>query len=329
MTSFSAFRVEIPDAGKPPECHIRQLRFDDLSPGDTIIKVAFAGVNYKDALAANGQGKIVRDYPRITGIDLSGHVVSSANQQLKEGDPVVVHGFGLGVEHDGGHAQYARVSSDWVLPLPDGLSLREAATLGAAGYTAALALHWMEMCGLSPDHGEIAVTGATGGVASIAIDILNHCGYQAVAITGKHAAHDYLKKLGAARAIAVPDLEPSGPLASGQWAGAIDSVGGSVLAWLLRTTKPEGIITAFGNAGGANLSTSVFPFILRGVKLLGINAGGPMALRRKIWDKLATEYRPDHLNDICQVISLHSLPHVTKQMLERKTTGRNVIDMAL
>ncbi|HBP30389.1 MAG: acrylyl-CoA reductase family protein [Advenella sp.] len=329
MTSFSAFRLEIPGAQTPPESHIRQLQVDDLSPGDTVIKVAFAGVNYKDALAANGQGKIVRDYPRISGIDLSGHVVSSANGQLKEGDPVVVHGFGLGVEHDGGHAQYARVSSDWVLPLPAGLSLREAATLGAAGYTAALALHWMEMCGLCPDQGEIAVTGATGGVASIAIDILNHCGYQAVAITGKHAAHDYLKKLGAARVMAVPDLAPNGPLASGQWAGAIDSVGGPVLAWLLRTTKPEGIITAFGNAGGASLSTSVFPFILRGVKLLGINAGGPMALRREIWDKLATVYRPDHLDDICQVVSLRSLPQVTKQMLERKTTGRNVIDMAL
>ncbi|HLU02552.1 MAG TPA: zinc-binding dehydrogenase, partial [Advenella sp.] len=159
--------------------------------------------------------------------------------------------------------------------------------------------------------------------------ILNHCGYQVVAITGKHAAHDYLKKLGAARVIPVPDLESGGPLASGQWAGAIDSVGGSVLAWLLRTTKPEGIITAFGNAGGAELSTSVFPFILRGVKLLGINAGGPIALRRKIWTKLATVYRPDHLNDICHVISLHDLPQVTKKMLERKTTGRHVIDMAL
>lgn len=329
MTTFSAFRVEIPGAGEPANSHIRHLHIDQLSPGDTLIKVAFAGVNYKDALAANGQGKIIRDYPRVSGIDLSGHIVSSANRQLKEGDPVVVHGFGLGVEHDGGHAQYARVSSDWVLPLPAGLSLCEAATLGAAGYTAALALHWMELCGLSPEQGEVAVTGATGGVASIAIDILNHCGYQAVAITGKHAAHDYLKKLGAARVIAVPDLEPSGPLASGQWAGAIDSVGGAVLAWLLRTTKPEGIITAFGNAGGAHLDASVFPFILRGVKLLGINAGGPMALRREIWNKLATVYRPNHLDDICQVISLDSLPQVTKQMLERKSTGRNVIDMAL
>ncbi len=329
MTSFSAFRLEVSDADKPPESHIRQLQIEDLSQGDTLIKVAFAGVNYKDALAANGQGKIVRHYPRITGIDLSGHIVSSANRQLKEGDPVVVHGFGLGVEHDGGHAQYARVSSDWILPLPAGLSLRDAATLGAAGYTAGLSLHWMEMCGLTPDHGEVAVTGATGGVASIAIDILNHCGYQAVAITGKRDQHAYLKKLGAARIMAVPDLESGGPLASGQWAGAIDSVGGPTLAWLLRTTKPEGVITAFGNAGGANLSTSVFPFILRGVKLLGINAGGPIALRRKIWDKLATIYRPDHLDDIGQVISLASLPQVTKDMLERKTTGRKVIDMTL
>lgn len=329
MISFPAFRVDVSETDKKAQGTLRHLSIDDLSPGDTVIKVAYSGVNYKDALAAHGQGKIIRRYPRISGIDLTGHIVASADDQLKEGDAVIVHGFGLGVEHDGGHAHYARVPSDWVLPLPAGLDLRDAATLGAAGFTAGLALHWMERCGLRPDQGEVAVTGATGGVASIAIDILAHCGYQAVAITGKMSSESYLKKLGAARVIPIPALDASGPLASGQWAGAIDSVGGQMLAWLLSTTRSEGIVTAFGNAGGAELATSVFPFILRGVKLLGINAGSPMPLRREVWEKLATVYRPDHLDEICQLIPLAALAQTTENMLARRTVGRTVIDMNL
>lgn len=323
---FQAWRLHAGAAGEPPQGRFETLTADQLSAGDTLIKVAYAGLNYKDALAQAGRGGIVRDYPRIGGIDLSGTVVHSADPALSPGQEVVVHGFGIGVDCDGGYAEFARVRHDWVLPLPAGIGLRDAAVLGAAGYTAALSLHWMEHCGLTPAHGDVLVTGATGGVASVAIDILSQRGYRVCAMTGKPDAADYLRSLGAHEVIAPPD--PSAgikPLMSARWAGVIDSVGGALLAHALACVKPDGVAAAFGNAGGAELPTSVIPFILRGIKLLGINANSPMPLRREVWNKLAGEYRPAHLDLIARVIEPRQLPQALAALLERGSTGRSVV----
>lgn len=323
---FQAYRLHAGAPGEPPQGRYDTLTVDQLSAGDTLIKVAYAGLNYKDALAQAGRGGIIREYPRIGGIDLSGTVVHSADPALAPGQEVVVHGFGIGVECDGGYAEYARVRHDWVLPLPAGIGLRDAAVLGAAGYTAALSLHWMEHCGLTPDHGEVLVTGATGGVAGVAIDILSQRGYRVCAMSGKPDAADYLRSLGAQEVIAPPDPSaPIKPLMSARWAGVIDSVGGPLLAHALASLKPDGVAAAFGNAGGADLPTSVIPFILRGVKLLGINANSPMPLRRQVWNKLAAEYRPARLDLIARVIAPRELPQALTALLERGRTGRSVV----
>lgn len=323
---FQAYRLHAGAPGEPPQGRYDTLTVDQLSAGDTLIKVAYAGLNYKDALAQAGRGGIIREYPRIGGIDLSGTVVHSADPALAPGQEVVVHGFGIGVECDGGYAEYARVRHDWVLPLPAGIGLRDAAVLGAAGYTAALSLHWMEHCGLTPDYGEVLVTGATGGVAGVAIDILSQRGYRVCAMSGKPDAADYLRSLGAQEVIAPPDPSaPIKPLMSARWAGVIDSVGGPLLALALASLKPDGVAAAFGNAGGADLPTTVIPFILRGVKLLGINANSPMPLRRQVWNKLAAEYRPAHLDLIARVIAPRELPQALTALLERGSTGRSVV----
>lgn len=324
---FQGYRLHAAaGAGAAPAGRFDTLRVDDLSPGDTLIKIAYAGLNYKDALAQAGRGNIIRDYPRIGGIDFSGTVVHSADPALPPGQQVVVHGFGVGVDVDGGFAEYARVRHDWVLPLPAGISLRDAAVLGAAGYTAALSLHWMEHCGLTPAHGDVLVTGATGGVAGVAIDILSQRGYRVCAMSGKPEAEDYLRSLGAADVIAPPDLStPVKPLMSARWAGVIDSVGGPLLAHALASLRPDGVAAAFGNAGGAELPTTVIPFILRGVKLLGINANSPMPLRRELWQKLAAEYRPSRLDLIARVITPQDLPQALTALLERGSTGRSVV----
>ncbi|MPS81634.1 MAG: acryloyl-CoA reductase [Achromobacter sp.] len=326
IPTFQAYRLHAGPNGAPPEGRFDTLQENDLSPGDTLIRVAYAGLNYKDALAQAGRGNVIRDYPRIGGIDLSGTVVHSADPTLAPGQQVVVHGFGIGVDCDGGYAQYARVPHDWVLPLPDGISLRDAAVLGAAGYTAALSLHWMEHCGLTPEQGDVLVTGATGGVAGIAIDILSQRGYRVCAMSGKPDAAAYLRSLGAADVIAPPDLSgPVKPLMSARWAGVVDSVGGPLLAHALATLRPDGVAAAFGNAGGADLPTSVIPFILRGAKLLGINANSPMPLRRALWQRLATDYRPARLDLAARVIAPEDLPRALAAMLERGSTGRSVV----
>ncbi|MFF7395378.1 acryloyl-CoA reductase [Achromobacter sp. NPDC008082] len=333
---FKAYRLHGGADGAPPQGRFDTLSIDELSAGDTVIKVAYAGLNYKDALAQAGRGNIVRAYPRIGGIDLSGTVLRSAAPALAPGQHVVVHGFGIGVDADGGYAEYARVPHEWVLPLPAGISLRDAAVLGAAGYTAALSLHWMEHCGLAPDQGDVLVTGATGGVAGIAIDILTQRGYRVCAMSGKPGAEDYLRSLGAAEVIAPPDFSapnlsaptlsaPLKPLMRARWAGVIDSVGGSLLAHALASLRPDGVAAAFGNAGGAELPTTVIPFILRGVKLLGINANSPMPLRRALWQKLAGDYRPSRLDLIARVIEPQDLPQALSALLERGSTGRSVV----
>ncbi|MEJ8846597.1 oxidoreductase [Variovorax rhizosphaerae] len=305
-----------------------ELTTSDLSPGDVLIEVAYSSINYKDALASKGLNGIIRTWPRIGGIDLTGTVLESEDARWKAGDEVVVHGFGIGVDHDGGHAQRARVSGDWCMRIPNGFSLFDAAVLGAAGYTAGYSLHLMELNGLAPEQGPVLVTGATGGVASVAIDMLSRRGYKVTAMSGKPEAVPYLQSLGASEVIGRidPQAKPK-PLEKGQWAGAVDSVGGDTLAWLTRTALPGGVIAAFGNAGGAELNTTVLPFILRGVSLLGINANSPMPLREVVWQKMANEYRPAHLAKIAHVIGLEDLPEWLDRTLEGKVRGRTVIDM--
>lgn len=326
MHTFKAFRLL---AGDPaPQRQIVGLSLDDLSPGNVVIKVAYSSINYKDALASKGLNAIIRNWPRIGGIDLVGTVVESADDRFKVDDEVVVHGFGIGVDHDGGHAQMARVPGEWVLRVPEGLSLFDAAVIGAAGYTAAYSLHLMELNGLVPGQGPVLVDGATGGVGSVAIDMLAQRGYRVTAMSGKANETPYLLSLGATDVVGriEPSVNPK-PLEKAQWAGAVDSVGGDTLAWLTRTMLPGGVIAAFGNAGGAELATTVLPFILRGIRLLGVNANSPMPLREKIWNSLAREYRPQHLAQIAHVISMDELPTYLDRTLAGQARGRTVIDM--
>ena len=327
MTSFQAYRLF--DTGGKPDGRLVTMRPDALPPGEVLIRTAYASVNYKDALAAHGKNKIIRQYPRIGGIDLVGTVAESGDSRLRTGDSVIVHGFGVGVDHDGGYAEYARMPADWVLPLPAGLTLREAAIVGVAGYTAALSIHLMELNGLAPAAGKIAVNGATGGVASIAIDMLASAGYQVTAITGKPEEADYLAAIGA-REVLSREAAAAGkrPLEEPRWAGAVDSLGGAALDGLIRTTQPQGVIAAFGNAAGAELNTSVLPFILRGVRLIGVNANSPMPLRRQVWGRIAGPLKPRHLATIAQEIRLQQLPETFQRLLDAKGRGRYVVVLA-
>ncbi|MCE7528225.1 MULTISPECIES: acryloyl-CoA reductase [unclassified Polynucleobacter] len=323
---FKAFRLHSIDGVVTRK--IESIQLDSLSPGNVIIKVAFSSINYKDALASKGLNNIVREWPRISGIDLTGIVVESHDLRFSPGDEVLVNGCGIGVDHDGGHAEYARVNADWVMKLPSGLTLLDAATIGVAGYTAGLSLDLMELNGLNTQGGPILVTGATGGVATIAIDMLSQRGYQVTAMSGKPNETAYLKNLGASEVIGRISPESSfKPLEKAQWAGAIDSVGGYTLSWLTRVMQTSGIIAAFGNAGGAELDTTVVPFILRGIRLIGINANSPMNIREKIWKKIANEYRPTHLKEIASIIGIEKLAHHLDLTLAGKSKGRIVIDM--
>jgi len=325
--SFKAFRLHSSDGVVTRK--IESIQLDSLSPGNVVIKVAFSSINYKDALASKGLNNIVREWPRISGIDLTGTIIESWDSRFSPGDEVLVNGYGIGVDHDGGHAQYARVNAAWVMKLPLGLTLLDAATIGVAGYTAGLSLDLMELNGLNPQGGPILVTGATGGVATIAIDMLSQKGYQVTAMSGKQNEAEYLKKLGASEVIGriTSDVKFK-PLEKAQWAGAIDSVGGSTLSWLTRVMQTNGIIAAFGNAGGAELDTTVIPFILRGVRLIGINANSPMDIREKVWKKIASEYRPTHLNEIATIIGIEELPYYLDLTLAGKSKGRIVIDLS-
>ncbi|SDP72282.1 acrylyl-CoA reductase family protein [Desulforhopalus singaporensis] len=324
MKKFSAFRIkenEGKGSGEIVECAI-----DELDAGDVVIKTAYAGVNYKDALAGLGMAKIIERYPCIGGIEAVGVVVESKSAAFKEGDKVIVHGRGIGVKHDGGFSEYVRVPAEWVIPLPRNLEMLEAATLGVAGHTAAVSINEMERNGLKPENGPIAVTGATGGAASLSIDMLSGLGYEVVAVTRKKQLHDYLNKLGARRIIATPeDVAVTRHLEKGEWAGAIDTTGGHVLAWLLRTTAPDGVIASFGNTAGIELQTTVFPFILRGVRLLGINSNTEIPFRKLIWERMATDLKPRHIKDIVKLITFGDLPEFMRGMLKGETQGRYVV----
>jgi acrylyl-CoA reductase (NADPH) len=327
MEKFPAFRIF--SEGERVRGRVTEMTLEELSPGAVVFRNAFASVNYKDALAATGAGKIIRSFPRVGGIDAAGTVQSSLDPRFKAGEEVICTSYEFGVSHDGGYAQYCRVPADWVVPLPKGLTLYEAAALGVAGYTAGLAMELLELNGMAPHGGKVLVNGATGGVATLAIDTLAKLGYHVVAVTGKDAEHDLLKKLGAQEVLSRRELEMgTRPLEKGLWAAAFDSVGGEQLAWLTRTMQAGGLIASFGNAGGIELKTTVLPFILRGVRLIGVNSGDtPMPLRCKVWGRLASDLKPRHLDRIAHVITLEGLPGYFDRMLKGEIRGRAVVKL--
>jgi acrylyl-CoA reductase (NADPH) len=326
MQSFRAFRIHQED--RKIVARMETIGLNDLAEGEVVVKVRYSTINYKDALAATGAGKILRRYPLVGGIDLAGEVVSSSDPQFQPGQKVLVTGCELSETRDGGYAEYARLKGDSVVPIPAGLDEFQAMAIGTAGYTAALAVHRMEQNDQRPDGGEIVVTGATGGVGSIAVDILAARGYRVVAVTGKQSSVDYLQRLGAARVLLRDQIDTgSRPLEEAQFAGAIDNVGGELLTWLTRTVKFWGNIASIGLAASPELKTTVMPFILRGVNLLGINSVyTPRPLRLQVWQRLATDLKPRHLDSIVtRTISFEQLPGAFGDYLQAGVTGRTVV----
>ena len=329
MEKFKAYRIR--EVDKKIVARFEELALEDLDQGEVVVRVAYSSVNYKDALAATGAGKIIRRFPCVGGIDLAGTVTESIDPRFKRGDAVICTSYDLGVAHDGGYAEYARIPADWAVPMPKGMSLFEAMALGTAGYTAGLAVTRMEANGLKPANGPVIVSGATGGVGSIAIDILSRLGYHVVALTGKDGETDYLRKLGAKEVLSRKSLDLSKikPLDRATWAGAIDNLGGEVLAWMASTMMQDGTIASIGLAASMNLNTTVAPFILRGVSLLGIDSGStPMPLRREIWGRLASDMRPQHLKEMTRTIPFDELPRAFDSLLKGAAKGRVVVDMA-
>ncbi len=325
MDKCKAFRIF--NENNKIEGRIADVPVADPGAGEVLFKTAYSSVNFKDALAATGTGKIIRNFPLTGGIDAAGIVVSSGDSRFKEGDEIICTSYDMGVAHDGGYAEFCRVPADWVVPLPQGLTLFEAMALGTAGYTAGLAITLLEQNEMQPANGKVLVNGATGGVASLCIDMLAKLGYQVTALTGKDSEHAFLKTLGATEILSRNSLElGSRPLEKTMWAAAFDSIGGEHLAWLTRTMQPSGMIASFGNAGGIELKTTVLPFILRGVRLIGVDSGfTPMALRRRVWARLATDLKPRHLQDIASTITMNDLPGYFGKMLKGETRGRAVV----
>jgi acrylyl-CoA reductase (NADPH) len=327
MDKFKAFRIHTEN--DRANGRFEQLTLDEIDPGDVVIRTAYSAVNYKDAMAAHGIGKNIRpDPPCIGGVDMAGVVVESADPRFEPGAPVIVTNFALGASHDGGYSEIVRVPPDWVVPLPDGISLREAMGLGSAGLTAALAVQRLEANGLTPEAGPVAVSGATGAVGSLSVDILAKRGYRVAAITGKDDQHDYLRGIGAAEVISRHSLEfDKRPLATTRWAGAVDTVGVDMLAWLTKTMDFHGSIAVCGGAAGFGLQTTVLPFILRAIDYLGVNVTRSldMETRLVLWQRLATDLRPDHLDEIIRTIPFDGLPKAFDDMVAAKTTGRVVV----
>ena len=325
MSTFKAVRVT-QGADKAVAAALVDATIDELGAGEVVIAARFASINYKDALAVTGRGRIMTRFPCIAGIDVAGVVESSTDARFHVGDPVFVNGFGLGVSHDGGFSERVRVPADWVIPVPQGMTLLDVGTMGVAGFTAALAIHLMELNGLAPGGGRVLVNGATGGCGSIGIDMLARRGYEVVALTGKAASRDYLLDLGAAEVLVRGEFEMGKKaLEKAQFAGALDSIGGEQLSWLTRSMMENGVIGAFGNAGGADLATSVFPFILRGVRLIGVNSNAPMAVRQQVWARVATDLRPRHLDRVGFPITLDQVIEHCSRSVEGQVQGRAIV----
>ena len=329
MTTLKAYRI-FNENGKVAG-RFTDMKLDELDAGDVVIRVAYSSVNFKDALAATGAGKIIRRFPCVGGVDLSGTVVESDDARFKKGDAVIATSYDIGVAHDGGYAGYARIPAAWVLPMPKGLDLFEAMALGTAGYTAALAVERMEHEGLKPANGPVIVTGATGGVGSIAVDILSACGYRVVALTGKEAESDYLKRIGAAEVMLRSSLDLSRikPIDKATWAGAVDNLGGDVLSWIASTMQVGGTLASIGLAASHTFNTTVMPFILRGVSLLGVDSvNTPMALREKVWRRLGTDLKPRRLQSIANTVNFADLPGVFEKVMKSLVRGRTVVKIS-
>ena len=324
--NFKAYRIH--QEGGRIAARFVEMAVADLTPGTVVIRTQYSSINYKDALAATGKGRILRRFPLNGGIDCAGAVESSNDRRFRKGQKVVVTGSGLGEETDGGFAARVRVGGDWVIPIPRGLDAKRAMQIGTAGFTAALAITRLEHHGLRPKGGPVVVTGATGGVGSMAIDMLSRRGYEVVAVTGKVDAQRYLESLGAHTVLLRQQIDlGTRPLERAQWQGAIDNVGGELLTWLTRTTDWWGGIASIGLAGSHELRTTVMPFILRGVSLLGVNSmATPRALRLKVWKRLASDLKPRHLDlSAARTIRFEELPGAFGAYLDGTVTGRTVV----
>lgn len=329
MTKFKAYRIFEED-GKVASRFV-ELQLDELDPGEVVIKVAYSSVNFKDALAATGTGKIIRRFPCNGGIDLSGTVEESSDPRFKSGDAVIATSYDIGVSRDGGYAEYCRVPADWVVPMPAGLDAYSAMVLGTAGFTAGLAVARMEHEGLKPANGPVIVDGATGGVGSVAVDILAGAGYNVVALTGKAAETDYLKKLGATEVMLRSDLDLAKirPLGKETWAGAVDNLGGDILSWIASTMKTGGALASIGLAASHEFKTTVMPFILRGVSLVGIDSvNAVMEVRKNVWQRLATDLKPRHLDDMATTIAFDDLAGAFDNILKAQAKGRTVVKIS-
>jgi acrylyl-CoA reductase (NADPH) len=327
MEKFKAFRIRDQD-GKV-DARFTECSLDELDPGEVVIRVSYSTINYKDALAATGKGRILLRPTCIGGVDLAGTVVSSKDSRLAPGQEVLATGYALGVKHDGGYAQYARVPGDWVYPLPPGLTTWDAMALGTAGFTAAFAIIRMEENGLAPKNGPVIVDGATGGVGSVAIAALARLGYEVVALTGKQSETEYLRGLGA-REIKLRselDLKKIRPLEKAIYAGAVDNLGGDILSWMCSSMKFGGTVASIGLAASSELKTTVMPFILRGVSLLGINSTDvpSRAQHEQVWRRLATDLRPPQLSTMARTIPFDELPSAFDDFITGRVKGRVVV----
>lgn len=308
---------------------VEQISFRDLPAEDTLVRVRYSTINYKDALAVTGRGKICRSLPMACGIDLAGEVEESSNPAWKKGDKIIVNGYGMSERYWGGYSEFARVKSEWLVRLPDAFTLEQSMAIGTAGYTAMLCVHALEDSGVAPGNGEIVVSGATGGVGSVAILLLARLGYNVVGVSGKADASDYLKSLGAKSAIDRSELDRRPrPLESERWAGAVDSVGSTTLATILAQMKYDGVVAACGLAGGADLPTTVMPFILRGVTLRGVDSVmAPQARRQRAWNRLSEILEIGKLVDVYRKIGLGDVPQAAEDLLLGRIKGRLVVDI--
>ena len=326
VEKFKAFVVDQDDNGIVSNSY-KELTKDDLPEGDVLIKVHYSGINYKDALATQDHNKIVKQYPMVPGIDLAGTIEETNAPGFEVGDKVIVTSYDLGVSHYGGFSEYARVNSEWVIELPEDLTLEEAMIYGTAGYTAGLAIEQLEKSGMSIEGKEVLVRGATGGVGTISLLMLNNLGYDVIASTGRDDAEEKLKKLGAKEVIGRLPEDNSKPLEKRTWQAAIDPVGGENLPYIVKRLDNNGSVALIGMTGGNNFETTVFPFILRGASIIGIDSVfTPIKLRKRVWRRLAKDLKPQQLHDIKHVISFDEIPKAIDQVINHNNTGRIVID---
>ncbi|MBC2254837.1 acryloyl-CoA reductase [Listeria ivanovii] len=326
MKSFQALFIE--KEQENTSLHFRETNIDTLPENDVIIEVHYSGINYKDGLAVLPDGKIVSKYPFIPGIDASGVVVESKSERFQSGDKVIVTSYDFGVSYFGGYSEYIRVPAEWIVPLPAGLSLKEAMILGTAGFTAALSVDALEFSGVTPDAGKIAVSGATGGVGSLSAAILTKKNYQVVASSNKADAKEFLQKLGVSEVVSREAFQPEKIRALDKqlFAGAIDCVGGKPLAYLLTAVRYGGAVTTCGMSAGGKLDTTVFPFILRGIQLFGIDSVlCPMPKRERIWNRLATDFKLANLDELATEIPFSKLPTALHQVMNGGVTGRYLV----